>query len=352
MVMRAQKQADSTAAPAAAQRQRKTTKPKTGGVEAASPRLQDRRTQAAQMQALKNAEGVRPQTQALAQLANAAGNQAPIQRLGGDTRGDQAVTYGLMGTAIGARAGLYGAAVGGVLGTAYGYLSGYSTYSNHQKDAYRSELGTYLGWKARVAEGATAYESGEIFTYSSGNADTIHGMLNEGQVMYTYDVDSRLRVSGNHDAIKHSLLAEDKDVYAAGTASLDDPTKLQLGEAIKLARDRDLNAENMSGLRKGSEQQGYFDRLIHEAEAGLQRLGEAPDVSVGDLIHRYDNHAVRKAASKLDVTEDSGHYSPTYDSGHKAVEAWTHAGYPRVSWKPRWRQRRFFQTTVQDTGGG
>lgn len=277
----------------------------------------------------------------------AAIQRAVIQREGEESRGSQAITYGMLGATIGARAGIYGAAIGGALGTAYGYATGYSTYSNHQQANYQSELNTYQQWLAHRPLGASAYNSGQIFTYHSGNEDIIHSMLCEGKVMYTYDIGNQLRVSGNHGAIKHAIVAGNKDVYAAGTVDLNDPVKNNLGEAISQANTRDENLRNVDEVRDQNQKE-TFGRYAQEAEQALLQLGFERDVLVSELVNRYENTEVLKTNAQLDVTEDSGHYSPSYDSGHKALEAWRNAGYKKINWTPRWTRRKFMQSTVEN----
>lgn len=270
-----------------------------------------------------------------------------IQREGEESRGSQALALGAVGATIGARAGWVGAAVGGVIGATVGYATGYSSYTNHQKANYQSELTTYQSWLERRPEGASAYNSGQIFSYNSGTAAIIHSMLSEGKVMYTYDIGNQLRVSGNHDAIKHAIVANNKDVYAAGTVDVNDPAKNRLAEAISHAKSRDENQGNMVGLRDRG-QLDMFGGYVREAEGALGGLGFAPDILVSALIQQYENTPLLKATAQLDVTEDSGHYSPSYDSGHKAVEAWKGAGYSKINWTPRWTRRKFMQSTVEN----
>jgi hypothetical protein len=270
-----------------------------------------------------------------------------IQREGEESRGNQALVMGAVGATIGARAGWIGAAVGGAIGATYGYASGYSSFSNHQKSNYESELSTYRNWLQHRPDGASAYQSGQIFSYNSGTDAIIHSMLCEGKVMYTYDTGNQLRVSGNHDAIKHAIVAKNKDVYAAGTVDLNDPTKNRLAEAISHAKSRDEYQGNMVGLRDRGQVE-MFGGYVREAEVALGNLGFAPDILVSELISRYENTPVLKANAQLEVTEDSGHYSPSYDSGHKALEAWKGAGYSKINWTPRWTKRKFMQSTVEN----
>jgi hypothetical protein len=302
-------------------------------------------------QAMMDASAQTKQLQAYAAQMNSI-QEAPVQRVvaqreGEESRGSRALEMGVLGATIGAHAGVYGAAVGGALGAAYGYATGYSTYTNHQKGNYQSELATYQSWLERRPEGASAYNSGQIFSYNSGTAAIIHSMLSEGKVMYTYDIGNQLRVSGNHDAIKHAIVAHNKDVYAAGTVDVNDPTKNRLAEAISHAKWRDENQGNMVGLRD-LDQVEMFGGYVREAEVALGGLGFAADILVSDLIQQYENTPLLKATAQLDVTEDSGHYSPSYDSGHKAVEAWKGAGYSKINWTPRWTRRKFMQSTVEN----
>jgi hypothetical protein len=84
--------------------------------------------------------------------------------------------------------------------------------------------------------------------------------------------------------------------------------------------------------------------------AALVNLGFARDTLTSDLIQQYENTPVLKANAELEVTEDSWHYSPGFDSGHKALEAWKNAGYSRITWTPRWTKRRLWQSGVARIG--
>lgn len=349
MKMRA---ADKDAAPAAGHAAAK-------GQQEAAAALVDRRPASRSEQQLgqiANTGRRSMQLQAWSALAQGGVARLPASGAGGVVQrqpsGERALQYGMLGATIGARAGVYGALAGGAIGAGYGYLTGETaapTFANRKKDTYQSELNVYRGWQAHLAQnahaGASAYQSGQFYTYDAGNAAIIHGMLCEGKLMYTYDTENRLRVSGNHGLIKHALLAENRDVYAAGTVNLNHPGRDRLVAAIDEAGARDLNEDNLRGLKEGPQTE-LFRRRAADARGRLAELGHDPESSVRDLTAAYENLAVAKADAHLDVTEDSGHYSPGYDSGHKAVEAWHDAGYRHITWVPRWTTKRWMQWGV------
>ncbi|UGQ46276.1 hypothetical protein [Massilia endophytica] len=319
-----------------------------------APEGADRRPAAVVQRQLRDiANGSRRASQLGAMSALVNHGSAPMQGAGVaqlQGKGERALQYGMLGATMGSRAGVYGALAGGAIGAAYGYLSGTSappTFSNHHKDQYQSELSVYEGWRSRLPDGLSAYQSGAFYRYSSSTAAVIHSMLCEGKLMYTYDTEDQLKVSGNHGNIKHALLAGGQDVYAAGTVDLDHPEKNRLVTAIDAAKMRVENEGNMIGLRDELQRE-QFQAEVQKAQGILLSMGFRPDVGLDDLVGRYNNLAVRKADAHLEVTEDSGHYSPSYDSGHKAVEAWRNAGYKKISWKPRWTKRKWMGSVVQD----
>lgn len=294
-------------------------------------------------------DGLAPAVAQLAQHSSHTVLAGPVAQR--QTAAKRALQYGMLGGLAGARAGVYGALAGAAIGAGYGYLTADpaapTSFANHQKAGYDNELAIYHGWLATVPQAASAYNSGQFYTYTSANASIIHDMLCKGKLMYTYDTGNRLRVSGNHANIKHALLAENRNVYAAGTVDLDNPQKNQLAMAITEAKTRVENEENMQGLKDGAQKE-EFRFIADEAKKKLVSLGYAASASVDSLVGLYENVAVQKADAHLMVTEDSGHYSPTYDSGHKAVEAWRNAGYNRISWTPRWTKRTWMQSSVKN----
>ncbi len=274
-----------------------------------------------------------------------------LQREGEERRSQKAVENAALGALIGSRAGVFGFLAGTALGATYGYLSGYSSYTNMHKIDYQSEKSAYNEWRQQQAEGQDAYESGDMYTYGPDTEHVIHSMICKAMVMYTYDINNRLRVSGNHDAIKHALLAEDKDVYAAGTASVVDEHKQKLEEGIGWAFTRASIEENMKGMKSDSAQMEDFIEQLAKARAELSALGYDANISVSELNQQHQDTPMLKANTKLSVDENSGHYHPQYDSGHKALEAWGNAGYKRIIWEPRWNKKRWYNLKVEEKEG-
>ncbi len=280
----------------------------------------------------------------LASRAVGAAVQKPIQGRWGDflNRGTAigTVAGGILGSMFPVVGTSIGATAGGLIGS---WLGAPPTYSNAHKDQYQSELTKYQEFQKLRVNAKNAYESGEIVEYSTSTANKIQEILEIGKAIYVYTVDGKLRVSGHHDPIKHAILAGNKDVYAAGTASAIG-TETKRFEQIQLAiKDRDQAIENMSGLRSGSSQREVFQQQVVQYQKELEELGVSKDA-------KFDDYAEIPKLSKkntlLNIDEDSGHYHPGYSSGHKAVEAWRKAGYTNVVWKPRHQKQGLLQSAV------
>lgn len=231
------------------------------------------------------------------------------------------------------------AAIGGLWGGISGFYSGYNIYQNGHSSQYEDELKSYRAWLSTRDEGLSDYQSGKIIE----DPDKIDGMLHEGQVMYIYDVDEHLKVSGNHGPIKHAILAKNKDVYAAGTSTLQNPQRDKIEDAIGWAHTRDENLQNIINDGEKPRYRGWVDKSIKEITA----LGFTQDIQMKDLTRMFDEFVIHKNNSILSVTEDSGHYHPGYESGHAALEAWRKIGYPNIKWEPRWSKKKWYQQTVK-----
>lgn len=249
-----------------------------------------------------------------------------------------------------------GALVGGLIGGIYGYTQGYATFSNQQKNFYTEELSNYHEWQKQQDEGISAYKSGEIFEYNDTNADTIHEMLNYGKVMYAYDTDERLRVSGKHESIKHALLAEGKDVYSAGNAELEyTGRKRDIASAIQQVSIIDGLKSKLEFYETGDDDYQNNPRykgaleLTNQARHKLESLDFAVDVTSEELNELLLDTTIEKVESTLLVDNDSGHYAPTYSAGHMGLKAWSDAGYKHIKWKSvRGAPKRFYHAQVND----
>jgi hypothetical protein len=245
-----------------------------------------------------------------------------------------------------------GALVGGLIGGIYGYTQGYDTFKNKQKVNYADELESYQNWKGKQKKGLSAYESGNFFEYNSTNDDIIHQMLNTGSVMYTYDTDERLRVSGKHGSIKHALLAGGRDVYSAGNASLElTGHKKDIASAIEwvksLAQDR--YKLNFYGDDRESEEYKEAQQKVEESSRKIESLGFTPEITLEELSEQLLSNSIEKNQSTLTVNNDSGHYSPGYSAGHMALKAWSDAGYKHVKWESvKAAKKGFFNAKVND----
>lgn len=230
-------------------------------------------------------------------------------------------------------------AIGGLWGGVSGFYSGYDIYHNSHSDQYAEELQTYRDWLEQREEGLSDYQSGNFFE----DADRIHGMLQEGKVMYIYDVDEHLKVSGNHDPIKHAILADNKDVYAAGTSSLQNDQKDKIEEAIGWVHTRD---ENLGNIAETGDKEGGYRQWVTKSQEEILKAGYEQDVSMQYLVDMFNNIVIEKSDCTLSVTDDSGHYHLGYASGHAALEAWKKIGYSNINWEPRWHKKKWYQQTV------
>jgi hypothetical protein len=270
-----------------------------------------------------------------------------------------AASSGAKGALVGSVGGYLipglGAIGGGLIGGLYGAYRGYSNYrptllSNLQKKDYQNELRVFQDYQLENKNAETEYQQGTIIKYTSSNSNRFTALLHQGQVLYTYDQNSQLKIGSNVGGIKHAIVAKDKDVKAAGMADVE-PTRAQYnkGEYIKAKR----LAGNAELTINKLEQKVKKIMLKLDAkstyEAAQKANGNELEI-INDYVNALDvlklytkemNHfsklkqedLVVSKRNKVNLDNKSGHYHPDKDSKDEAFEAWNDAGFNNLSWK-------------------
>jgi hypothetical protein len=268
---------------------------------------------------------------------------------------EQALTYGGLGSVLGARGGFYGALVGGVIGAGYGIYNEVMEQRQQQREEAAKVIGSsvkdYLARKRllnseerqRLTEARQRAEqsNGKIFINAEGTAKGVRSDWTEyyqhykknrnapedqrpfiihynnstardfhtklamkQKFLWTIDTDGILSIGSTQHNF-HAVVAAFADVFAAGTGSL---------ETCKEEDEFFMNLE-LERLYKQVKEDGVDDRDNHYfPPPSLKGLLKKPNV---------------KPTNRVILDFDSGHYHPS-KCWAITEHVWQQAGYVAV----------------------
>ncbi|VVD66799.1 hypothetical protein PAQ31011_00388 [Pandoraea aquatica] len=269
-----------------------------------------------------------------------------------------ATALGLAGAAIGSVVPVIGTAIGGAVGAVVGGIGGYlaskpTIYENSQKANYANELATFHAFQLQLQQqqaAVSAYASGTIITYSTATSAAFNALLHEGNVLYTYDKNSVLRIGSNAGPIKHAIVAGNESVKAAGHAHVRrSQANINYGNAVdyqeKIVRFTALRDQHqvaalavsgrypdmsLEDVARQPDVTGQEKADVQAYRTGLEQIEEWSG-QLAELDADRQPLAVSKA-NEVMLDNESGHYHPGKSSKDEAFEGWHNAGYPNTSW--------------------
>lgn len=273
------------------------------------------------------------------------------------------VGLGITGAIVGSYVPVVGTLLGGVAGLVAGAIGGYwysgpKTYGNLQKKEYQQELRVLEEYRNLYRNATNDYTKGTIVKYSGTNEQKFLGMLAHGGVLYTYDVNNQLSIGSGVSAMKHAIVAGNKNVKAAGWAK-PQASKTQSSQQMyeyyiqKIEHYSKLLEESkgpgLSVMKKyGFERPGQLDSIPKENESDRDLLAEykiateqlqyATEQAEIYRLHDREQAGVTKR-TPIQLDNESGHYHPGADSKDEAFEGWKAAGFHNLSWKP-WQPKK------------
>ncbi len=241
-------------------------------------------------------------------------------------------------------------AVGGVLYFYYKNIP--KLYANQQPNSYENELEKYQEQLNGLQGAANDYEKGSIVSFSN-DPDGFNKVLHGGNVLYTYDESSDLKISANKSDTKHPIVAGNKKVKAAGHAAVIYSEKQKNYEDYQAAITHVDNhgptyqniIPSVQEILGNSFKDVDVDLKIRDANATQdERKILVSYKTAKGTFEYYTSEVVRlakedkeklepKKSNLVSINNESGHYRPEANSDREARKGWSNAGYTNLKWE-------------------